>query len=55
MYKEHFGEEITQIVILMVTEEGTTQVFTKNKVDYLPQLKDAVTEFYKTVENEKNN
>ena len=38
MYKEHFGEEITQVVILMVTEEGTTQVFVKNKIDYLPQF-----------------
>ena len=36
MYKEHFDEEINQIVILVVTEEGTTQVFKKNKNDYLP-------------------
>ena len=50
MYKEHFGEEITQVVILMVTEEGTTQVFVKNKIDYLPQLKEAVAEFYRSIE-----
>ena len=51
MYKEHFGEEPTQVVILICTEEGTTQVFKKNKVDYLPQLKEAVEDFYKWQEN----
>ena len=51
MFKEHFGEEVTQIVILIVTEEGTTQVFKKNKVDYLPKLKEAVENFYKWIEN----
>ena len=55
MYKEHFDEEINQIVILVVTEEGTTQVFKKNKNDYLPKLKEAVEKFYEWVEkNEKN-
>ena len=53
MYKEHFAEEVTQVVILMVNEEGTIQVFKKNKVDYLPKLKEAVESFYKWVE-EKN-
>jgi len=53
MYKEHFGEEVTQVVILITTEEGTTQVFKKNKVDYLPKLKEAVENFYKWIE-EKN-
>ena len=51
MYKEHFGEEVTQVVILITTEEGTTQVFTKNKVDYLPKLKEAVENFYKWIES----
>ena len=51
MFKEHFGEEVTQVVILIVTEEGTTQVFKKNKVDYLPKLKEAVENFYKWIEN----
>jgi len=43
------------VVILVVTEEGTTQVFRKNKADYLPQLKDAITDFYKWVEKNENN
>ena len=55
MYKEHFDEEINQVVILVVTEQGTTQVFKKNKNDYLPKLKEAVEKFYEWVEkNEKN-
>ena len=55
MYKEHFDEEINQVVILVVTEEGTTQVFKKNKNDYLPKLKEAVEKFYEWIEkNEKN-
>jgi genome maintenance exonuclease 1 len=53
MYKEHFAEEVTQVVILMVNEEGTIQVFKKNKVDYLPKLKEAVEAFYKWVEEKK--
>ena len=51
MYKEHFGEEPTQVVILITTEEGTTQVFKKKKIDYLPLLKEAVSDFYKWQEN----
>ena len=53
MYKEHFAEEVTQVVILMVNEEGTIQVFKNNKVDYLPKLKEAVEAFYKWVEEKK--
>ena len=56
MYEEHFGRPIEQVVILIVTEEGTTQIFKKNKNDYLPKLKDAIEKFYEWVEtNEKNN
>ena len=49
MYKEHFGEEVTQVVILITTEQGTTQVFKKNPHDYLEKLKQYVEEFYKTL------
>ena len=54
MYKEHFGEEITQVVILITTEQGTTQVFKKNPYDYLDKLKETVEEFYKTLPGEAN-
>ncbi len=49
MFKEHFGEEVTQVVILITTEQGTTQVFKKNPYDYLEKLKQYVEEFYKTI------
>ena len=51
MYEEHFGKPIEQVVILIVTEEGTTQIFKKNKKDYLPKLKDAIAQLYEWVEN----
>ena len=54
MYEEHFGTPINQIVILVVTEEGTTQIFKKNKQEYLPKLKEAIESFYKWVENNVN-
>ena len=49
MYKEHFGEEVPQIVILIPTEQGTTQVFKKKPEDYLGKLKQYVEEFYKNL------
>tara|TARA_B100000287_G_scaffold114889_1_gene107014 strand:- start:1035 stop:1760 length:726 start_codon:yes stop_codon:yes gene_type:complete len=58
MYEEMYGQPIDQIVILIVTEEGATQTFIKNKNDYLPLLKPAIEEFnrkFKEKENEKNN
>ena len=52
MYEERFNQEINQVVILIVTEDGAVQTFTKDKKDYLPLLKPAIEEFYK--ENETN-
>ena len=49
MYKEHFDEDVNQVVILITTEQGTTQVFKKNPHDYLEKLKQYVEEFYKTI------
>ena len=56
MYEELYGKAIDQIVILIVTEEGATQTFVKNKKDYLPLLKPAIEEFHKKFkENGKTN
>ena len=52
MYEERFNQEINQVVILIVTEDGAVQSFIKDKKDYLPLLKPAIEEFYK--ENETN-
>ena len=49
MYEERFDQPIDRVVILIVTEDGGIQTFTKSKDDYLPLLKSAVKEF-----NEKN-
>jgi len=53
MYEERFNQEINQVVILIVTEDGAVQTFIKDKKDYLPFLKPAIEEFYK--ENETIN
>ena len=45
MYEERFNQEINQVVILIVTEDGAIQSFVKNKKDYLPLLGPAIKEF----------
>jgi genome maintenance exonuclease 1 len=52
MYEERYSQSIDQVVILIVTEDGAVQTFTKEKKDYLPLLKTAIKEFNK--ENETN-
>ena len=47
MYEERFNQEINQVVILIVTEDGAVQSFIKDKKDYLPLLKPAIEEFNK--------
>ena len=55
MYEERTGIPINNIVILIVTEDGATQVFKKDKQQYLAPLKESIEEFYKSIENEKTN
>ena len=50
MYEEHFQTPINQIVILIVTEEGTTQVFKKDKKPYLEKLEESIKHFYDWIE-----
>ena len=45
MFTELTGIDVSQIVILVVTEDGTVQEFVKKKFDYLEALKDSVTEW----------
>ena len=45
MYEERFDQPIDRVVILVVTEDGGIQTFTKSKDDYLPLLKTAIKEF----------
>ena len=50
MYEETFGTPIEQIVILIASEDGTTQAFVKNKADYEKELGEAIQSFYKYYE-----
>ena len=45
MFYERTGIEIKQIVILVVTEDGTVQEFIKEKEPYLNYLSEAITEW----------
>ena len=52
MYEETFGPPIEQIVILIASEDGTTQAFIKNKADYEKELGKAIQGFYKYYEDQ---
>ena len=45
MFTERTGIEVSQIVILVVTEDGTVQEFIKEKYEYLDALKASVIEW----------
>jgi ATP-dependent exoDNAse (exonuclease V) beta subunit len=42
MFGERTGIEISQVVILVVTEDGTVQEFIKDKKDYLDRLSETI-------------
>jgi len=46
MFEEMTGTPINQIVILVVTENGTVQDFVKDKDEYLPLLEETLEEWY---------
>ena len=45
MFHERTGTRIDQVVILVVTEDGTVQEFIKDKSDYIEDLSDAIEEW----------
>ena len=45
MYKERTGIDISQVVILVVTEDGTVQEFIKQKHNYLGTLVETIAEW----------
>jgi len=45
MHEEQTGTPIDQVVILVVTEDGTVQEFVKEKQTYLPKLEEAIVAF----------
>ena len=46
MFEEMTGTPINQIVILVVTENGTVQEFVKEKHEYIPLLEETLEEWY---------
>ena len=53
MFSELTGIDISQVVILVVTEDGTVQEFIKDKSNFLDALTDSVAEWKK--QNETDN
>ena len=51
MYEEIFGKKIEQIVILLASEDGSTQSFIKDTKDYMTPLMKSIDDFYKYYEN----
>ena len=54
MFEERTKIKIDQVVILVVTEDGTVQEFVKSKQDYLPMLEESMNEWSKTNETPIN-
>ena len=50
MFEERTKIKIDQVVILVVTEDGTVQEFVKSKQDYLPMLEASINEWSKSNE-----
>jgi len=48
MFEELTGQPINQIVILVVTENGTVQEFIKDKQEYIPLLEETIEEWYQS-------
>ena len=54
MFEERTGNEINQIVILVVTEDGAVQEFVKNKKDYVSLIEQTVLDWELKNEKVKN-
>ena len=54
MFEERTKIKIDQVVILVVTEDGTVQEFVNNKQDYLPMLEESMNEWSRTNETPIN-
>ena len=54
MFEERTKIKIDQVVILVVTDDGTVQEFVKNKQDYLPMLEESINAWSKSNETPIN-
>ena len=55
MYKELYGKNIDQIVVLIASEDGAMQSFIKETKDYMEPLKKSIEEFYKDFHEQVKN
>ena len=45
MYEERYGIPIDNIVIIISSEDGMTQLYQKNPLEFVPYLLEAITEY----------
>jgi hypothetical protein len=50
MFEEHTGMTVDDIVIMMVAEDGSIQIYEKKTKEYLPKLNDMMDQFYNNIE-----
>lgn len=50
MYSDYTGDQIDDLAIVMVDEQGEVEVFKKKVSDYLPKLDELMNEFYDNVD-----
>lgn len=55
MFEELTGSPINQIVILVVTEDGTVQEFIKDKSEYIPLLIETLNDWYGETDGRTSN
>ena len=49
MFEEHTKYPVDKVVIMMVSENATVQIWEKSTKDFVPRLEEIVESFYETV------
>ena len=52
MFEEHTGMAVDDIVIMMVAEDGSIQIYEKKTKDYLSKLAGMMAQFYADIVEE---
>ena len=53
MYEEHTKNPIDTIIVMLVAEDGSVDIYKKKTKDYLPHLEEMMDEFYLNLDLDK--
>ena len=53
MYEEHTKNPIDTIIVMLVAEDGSVDIYKKKTIDYLPHLEEMMDEFYLNLDLDK--